>query len=339
MPAGYAKRILILKFSSFGDIIHTIPALSSLRKGYPDSEIVWMVDERWRALLEGNPDLNSIMPVHKKKLISSLFAGQGAVNIMRSLNPDICVDFQGLFYTGFLSRLSGAKKRVGFASAREFSPFFYTDRARIPFEGIHAVQRYLKLAVYAGGAETPAEFKIQAGEDDRRYIQPFLKESLRIAIHPSARWNTKRWQLEKFAKVADYLAGKYNVQIIIIGAGEDVEYNSRVKSFMRSEFLDLTGKTNLKQLTALFEKIDLLITNDSGPMHLAAALGRPVLAIFGPTDPVRTGPYGQSQNVIRQVLTCSPCLKKKCNHLKCMLDIPAEVVMSAADKILERTTR
>ena len=336
MPARDAKRILLLKLSSMGDIIHTLPALSVLRKGYPEADITWVVDERWQDILEGNPDLTRIVALNKKRLAYSLYAWREAAKILRSFKPDLCIDFQGLFYTGFLSYLSGANDRIGFASAREFSPWFYTERFGISFEGIHAVERYMKLAQFAGAVDSTIEFKIVTGERDIKYIGTFLGEhSLLVAIHPGARWQTKRWSLEGFARVADYLSNKYKAQIILIGAREDTEYNNRMKSLMSAKSLDLTGKTDLKQLAALFEKTDLLLTNDSGPMHLAAALGRRVLAIFGPTDPARTGPYGQSRNVVRQDISCRPCFKKHCGSLLCLTGVSVEAVIKAAEEVLK----
>ncbi|HLF86622.1 MAG TPA: glycosyltransferase family 9 protein [Nitrospiria bacterium] len=362
------KKILIIKPSSLGDIIHSLPTLKAVRQLFPKAFISWLVKEEWAGILEGNPYLDEIL--------SFPFTLKGMPRIIGSVRKrrfDLVLDLQGLLRSSVISLLSGASIRIGYDSAREGAKIFYTERVRVPSLDIHAVDRYLLSVGIEGFTPTQPDFCIRVDQADTGYVREMLAinssvNSPLIAINQQARWKTKVWHQERFDLLADLLADKLGARIVLVGsdkkenAAEKAKWVStqRAKSSVgrgrlhpalpvegdgrspaieatRAPLIDMRGKTNLKQLAALLKEVDLLVTNDSGPMHIAAALGTPVVAIFGPTDPKRTGPYGEIHRVIRGSAKCSPCFKKKCgmpSHL-CMDAISVDMVLEEVSSILK----
>jgi ADP-heptose:LPS heptosyltransferase len=384
------KKILIIKPSSLGDIVHSLPTLKAVRQLFPKAFISWLVKEEWAGILEGNPYLDEIL--------SFPFTLNGMPQIIGSVRKrrfDLVLDLQGLLRSSVISFLSGASIRIGYDSAREGAKIFYTERVRVPSLDIHAVDRYMLSVGTEGFTPSPSDFYIKIDQADTSYVREMLAinnsvNSPLVAINPQARWKTKVWHQERFDLLADLLADKLGARVVLVGSDKKVsgvekavdahEFASgylpseqreregdgrspateqRAKSSVgrgrlhpalpvegdgrspaieatRAPVIDMRGKTNLKQLAALLQEVDLLVTNDSGPMHIAAALGTPVVAIFGPTNPKRTGPYGEIHRVIRGSAKCSPCFKKRCimpSHL-CMDTISVEMVSEEVSSIL-----
>lgn len=335
------RNILIIKPSSLGDIIHALPVLPLLRKGHPEARLSWLVKEEWAEVLKGNPYLDEV--------ISAPFSVQGFLTLIPSLRKrrfDLVIDLQGLFRTGCVSYLTGAPTRIGFENAREGSPLFYTMRVPVPDEDIHAVDRYL-LVTQAIGLEGTAE-AFPLGPllgDGESFVRGFFTQhhiadgTTVIAVHPSARWPTKRWPAERFAALVDVLNRRERTVVVFIGSSDDCGVVNKITSCMTTTPLSSAGQTSLSQVAALLKKADLLLTNDSGPMHIAAAVGTPVVALFGPTDPRRTGPYGKGHTVLKKDLFCSPCFSRRCanpDQLACMTSIGMEEVLDAIDERLRR---
>ncbi|MBI5193080.1 MAG: HAD-IIIA family hydrolase [Nitrospirae bacterium] len=370
------SRILIIKPSSLGDIVHSLPVLWALRKLHPDAHIGWVVKEVWKDMLIENPLLDEIILL-KNGLKGFLLA----VNEIRKNRYDTIIDLQGLFRSGMLSYLSGGKKRVGFENAREFAYLFYNKKISLQDSHIHAVDRYLKTVDSTntssdnqphphptpplegeginvapspsgrgpgeGGVFIPLcernvydsspHFPIYINMEDSEWARDFLiKNELKdvsplIAINPSARWLKKRWPVSLYAELINRLIQELKAGIIILGSREDIPLAEEIRNHVRiGRPVIAAGNTTLKTLTALLDRIDLLITNDSGPMHIAAALGRQVIALFGATDPKLTGPYGDNHTVIKKEIACSPCFRKPCRHGRplCMEAITVDDVMS-----------
>jgi lipopolysaccharide heptosyltransferase II len=154
-----------------------------------------------------------------------------------------------------------------------------------------------------------------------------------VAINPVAKWETKLWSNQKFSELADRMIEKFNAQIIFTGSSGDREIVTEIISNMKHESHDFSGLTSLRTLAALYKKIDFLVSTDTGPMHLSAALGTPVVALFGPTAPWRTGPFGPIHQVIRSDLKCSPCFKRTCETKECMKQISVDQVMDGINKL------
>lgn len=205
---------------------------------------------------------------------------------------------------------------------------------------LHAVEKYLKAAEYLGCDRTFWKGDIPIREADKRTIEKFLHDNevegkVLVAINPMAKWTTKLWESEKFSALADRLQKGFSCRVVFTGSRQDQEEVGKIIQRMDENPLNLTGQTNLKELAYLYSRCQLLVSTDTGPMHIAAAMGCPVVALFGPTAPWRTGPYGQGHAVIRQEIACSPCLKKKCEDLRCMRNITVDRVFGAVEQQLD----
>ncbi len=326
------RRILIVKPSSLGDVVHALPTLSALRERFPNAHIAWLVKREWAALLERTEALNQVWPVDP-----GIQGWLSQVPALRRAGFDLAVDLQGLFRSGAMVWLTGCAMRVGFANAREGSPWFYTHPVSVPHHEMHAVDRYL-LAAGSLGASVHGEprFCLRALGADREEVAALLKgrglpgTAPWVAMAIAARWPTKQWPLESFAATADLVQKEGLGGVGFIGGADDRLVARRVRGLMKTEPVDLVGATGVGLLPALLESAALLVTNDSGPMHVAAAVGTPVVALFGPTSPVRTGPYGKGHRMITHDVPCSPCFSRACRHgvpMECLAGIsPAQVV-------------
>ena len=286
---------------------------------------------------------------------------------LRGRPYDLVIDFHGLLKSAVLVLLSGGRRKLGYDSLQEGSGFFYTER--IPEDmGKHAVDRYLDfiryLAAESGCGRKESDclsaaplFTIAIGERERNRVAALLAEGEAlfgagsgeggegtskagkkgqgrfVAVNPVAFWETKLWENGKFASLCDRLHEELGIGIVLTG-GEAAPLE-RIRGQMRTKALALGGRTTLRDLALLYRRAALVITTDSGPMHLAAAVGTPVIALFGPTDPARTGPYGPGHRVIRRPLPCLPCFKKHCETKRCMREIAVEEVFAAAKEMLE----
>lgn len=293
-----SRRILLIKPSSLGDVIHALPVADALRQRYPDAFIAWLVKREWAGILEGNADLNQVLafPFHWTAVPSM-------VRTLRLLRFDWVVDLQGLLRSGLLARISGAERRIGFAAGGEGSPLFYTDRVMIQDPVMHAVDRYLKVAESLDASVDRPSFRIPAAPEDERWAEETIAgfragSGPAVILNPSARRPDKRWPAERFAEIGRRLADRFGARLFIIGGPDDLERAERLAAALPHHSANLAGKTSLGRLASVIRHGDMLVTNDSGPMHIAAALDVPVVAIFGPTDPRKVGPYGSRHRVL-----------------------------------------
>jgi lipopolysaccharide heptosyltransferase II len=342
------SRILIIKPSSLGDVIHTLPLLKALRDQLPAAYIAWLISPEFKDIIEGNPYLDRIFLFQKEKwgrpyriplTIKEFFL---LIRQIRRERFQLAIDVQGLLRSSIVAYFSRAPYRVGFENAREFSPIFYNQKVLVPNVDIHAVDRYLSLI--PGKRDEPAkpEFPLQIPEMVRDNMRDILRQNQVdinqqiFLINPGAKWNTKRWPVKNYACLVQYIKEQFGGHIILIGGNGDKQLAEEVASYSRSNLTVLTGKTSLKQLAALMQMSTLLITNDSGPMHLANAVGTPTVAIFGPTNPIRTGPYHGNYIVVRRELSCIPCYLRKCpTGQECLQELGVDQVMVAVNQIME----
>jgi heptosyltransferase-1 len=315
------QKILIVKPSSLGDVVHSLPFLNAIRERFPSAEIHWVIAKGLEDLLTGHPMIDKIWIINKdmwKKLSyirDSLHELRIFMKGLKEEKYDIVVDLQGLLRSGIIALSTGSPLRMGFQEAREGSRFFYTHKIK-GGRDVHAVDRYLKIAAFLGCAIDDICFPIPLSFDAS--VQAALPADYAV-IAPGARWGTKRWSPEKFGKLASLLP----VNTVVVGSKRDMDYAKKVLDLSKGKAVSLAGKTTLKALIEVIRGARFFISNDSGPMHIAAALGIPVFTIFGPTDPERTGPYGKGHTVIRQDISCAPCFKRTCNDLRCMESISA----------------
>jgi heptosyltransferase-1 len=343
------ERLLLVKPSSFGDIIHTLPVLDAIHHSWPRTAVDWIVKPEWMVLLEGHPMLREVLPFPM-----SWRAWRQTIPLIRQRRYDMVLDLQGLLRSGLLSRFTGAPMRIGFATGREGSPWCYTRQVVLPdgsptgpvdshctsmHAPMHAIDRYLYLAREAGvSVQPPVRFPLPSWPDAERWVDRCWDEmgvqskEMVCVIHPAARWATKRWPAERFALLADRLVAEQGWRVIVIAGAKEREQGSEVTALIQQPHLDLSGQTSLPQLSALLRRAALVVTNDSGPMHLAVAVGTPVVALFGPTDPRTVGPYGSGHVVLQKGIDCSSCSRQRCvNALACLTAISVDEVTTAVE--------
>ncbi len=334
-------NILIVKLSAIGDVIHTIPSLSALRRHYPDAHITWVVEEAASDLILGHPDLNRVIVSRRKRWIRDLSGNRRAAvweemrQFFRELRDrpyDLVIDFHGLFKSAAVVFFSGGRRKLGYDSMQELSGLFYSEK--IPEDrGRHAVDRYLDFLRYLGADPGAPQFVVPVDEGNRARARNLLAEAGIgrgigfVAVSPQALWTTKLWEDEKFARLCERIA--LGLKRPVVFTGSDAEAVERIRGLMRVPSASLAGRTTLRDLACVYREAALLVTTDSGPMHLAAAMQTPVVALFGPTDPKRTGPYGDGHVILRREMPCSPCFAKKCDTRQCMMEISADEVFEA----------
>ncbi len=333
-------EILIVKLSALGDVIHTLPSVRALRSLYPAAKISWVVEEAASDILVGNPDLDRIIISRRKKWIENIKNFDKLDETRRQVSSflkdlkdrsyDLVIDFQGLFKSAFLVFLTKSPIKLGYDSMQELSGLFYTDKIREDL-GKHAVDRYLDFPRHLGASVGEPQFIIQTDHENEIKVNELLAQNMIsskdkiIAVSPVALWDTKLWDNHSWAALCDRIIKELGIKLIFVGDGSRSDI-SEIKSSMSAQSIDLDGQTSLRDLATLFRQADLVLTTDSGPMHLAAALGKPVIALFGPTSPGRTGPYGKGHTIIRKDLECSPCFLKKCESRRCMTEISVEEI-------------
>lgn len=332
------RRILIIKPSAIGDVVHTLPILNLLRRRWPDAAVDWVVTPVCAGLLDGHPQLDDVLIFDRKRLgrwwrsLAAWRALRTFTGELRSRRYDLALDLQGLFRSGWLAWKTRSPVRVGFANAREGAPLFYTHRLQTGTPEQHAIERYLKLAAFIGCPTEPVEYVFPTDDADRQTVAALLGSPDPYAVLvPGTNWPTKRWPIEHFDRLAARLADDHGLRIVVAGSPAERELGNRITGG-----LNLCGKTNLRQLVALLGGASLVVCNDSGPMHIAAALDKPMIALFGPTNPIRTGPHRRDDAVLRLDIPCSPCYSRTCSHRSCLRLLDVAPVADQAGKCLSR---
>jgi heptosyltransferase I len=337
MPTENEHRFLLLRLGSLGDIVHALPAASALRRTFPEARIDWAVEPKWLRLLEGNPDLNTIIHVDRKT------AGglAGTVKQLRSADYTCAVDFQGLYKSALLAFASGAPRRIGFRRtyAREgFASWFYTERLNP--RGAHKVEHNLTLAEAAGAQRLPPKFPITVRPDDealvanelaRRNIDDFF------VLNPGGGWRSKCWPPERYGELHLKIFEKTGMRCVIsYGAGEEGLAEAVIAAAGDSSPVAIP--LTLGPLMALLRRARFVVSADTGPLHLAAALGAPIVGLFGPTDPARNGPYitdpAQKSIIVRKPRHAETTYQRGPSYAPSMLAITVDDVAEAVRQIL-----
>lgn len=341
--APASLRILILKPSSLGDVIQALPVLRLLKSHVPASEVYWWIDSSLSPLLENDPDLAGLFLFERRRWSSpfhwdELFA---SVRAMRARKFDWVIDLQSLLRSGLFAWLANGGLTVGLEDRREGAPAFYDIAVPRPSFHTHAVDWYvsvlpaLGVPVHWNFTWLPPRERVAAGLRAKWN----LDSARRIVIQPGARWVNKRWPAGHFAELVRRLAAEHGeLEFVILGGPDDLELGKTIAASAPQRCRDLTGRALLPEMIEWIRACELMITNDTGPMHVAAALGKPVVALFGPTEPRRTGPYGQTGHVIQlTTLPCVPCLKDTCDYEKefeCLRAISPATVCSEVRRLL-----
>lgn len=326
------SRILIIKPSAIGDVVHALPVLNLLRRRWPGAKVSWLVTPACAGLLEGHPQIDEVIRFERREFGRGWRSPRVAADFVRFMGElrrrrfDLVIDLQGLFRSGWLAAATRAPVRVGMANAREGAWLFYTHRVPTGTREQHAIERYLTVAEAVGCERGPTEFVFAVDDADRAYVRK-LTPARYAVLMPGANWVTKQWPVERFAGLVSPLRERFELECVVAGGPDVAELAEKVPAAA-----NLAGRTNLRQLVALLEKAQLVVANDSGPMHIAAALGRPLVTPFGPTNPVRTGPYGRMDSVVRVDIPCSPCYSRKCSHVSCLRWVETGPVLELAEK-------
>jgi heptosyltransferase-1 len=339
------RRILIIKPSSPGDIIHALPVLHALRRRFPAAHIAWLVATPFADLIAADPAVSEVIPYDRSRfgrLGRSGLVTRDFVRFVLELRRrrfDLVIDLQGLFRSGFLAWACGAEVRLGFADAREFAPLFYSSRVRDGRLDRHAADHNFLVVPAVGASSAAMDFSIALTAEDRRAAAELLAEAGIAAsdyavLVPATRWETKCWPAERFGELAARLRDEAGLRSVLVGGRDDIAAGNAASAASGGAAFNACGRTTLRQLAALIDGARIVVTGDSTPMHLAAALDRPLVALFGPTNPRRTGPYGRLADVLRLELDCSPCYLKRLsecpyNHA-CMQRLEIETVTAAA---------
>ena len=329
------KKILIVKPSSLGDVVHSLPFLNAVKTRFSGAEIHWVIARGLEGLLRGHPMINKLWIINKDawKKIGNI---KGTINELKVLlkhlkmeDFDIVIDLQGLLRSGIITAATRAPVRIGFTEAREGSRVFYTHKIKAG-KDIHAVDRYLKIADFLGCDINGICFPLPLSFNSALFTQHLALSKEYAVIVPGARWKTKMWPPEKFGKLSAMLS----LNTVIAGSKRDVDIADKIVDLSNGKAISIAGKTDLTELIEVMRGARFIVSNDSGPMHIAAALGIPVFGIFGPTDPLRTGPYGKGHTIIKEDIPCSPCFKKACNDLRCMNRLSVEKVYEKIKNVL-----
>ena len=340
-------RILIVKLSAIGDVVHSLPVLSALRRMYPESEIHWLVEEGAAGLLGNHPQLDRVLVCRRKSWLKRLKKGEpGAlrdvtafIRKFRSREYDLVIDLQNLAKSSFWVFLARSERKLGFWGTAEYAYIPLTEKIGPEDFNLHAVDRYLTFISHLGGSVDNPEFVIPITERHMARADNLLAEAglagkQVAAVHTFALWPTKLWTVEGFRELAKRLQKELELGVVFTGSEADRRYVDEVSLGLHSVPANLCGRSNLMELAALFKRCAVAVTTDTGPMHLAAAVGTPVVGLFGPTDPARTGPYGRKHTAITAGLDCSPCFQKSCPDIKCMKEITVDSVLEAVKEKL-----
>lgn len=342
-----AERLCIIKPSAFGDVVQCLPLIPALRRRFPQAEISWVINRELMGLLEGHPDLNDLIPFERR---GSLRDWRRLTRRLRRGNFDLVFDLQGLLRTGYMMLATSAAVRVGLETTREGSHLACNLTLPETSKSVPAHARYWRIAEALGVGDHPRETIIALNTADHEWGEKALRGIAGpiLAIHPGARWSTKLWPLESFAVIACRAARQYGFNIVVIGGPAEVARCEELKTTIQrihsgANVLNLSGATGLKQLSALLLRTDVLLTNDSGPMHLAAGLGKPVVGVFTCTSPERSGPPGNQHALVSAEVPCAASYLKKCpkhgpEYHCCMENLTSERVWRAFVGLLERNS-
>lgn len=345
-------KILIVRLSAIGDVVHCLPVAAALREKYPEATLGWVVEDKAAEILVNNPIVDKVFILPKKKWkeqglnTSTLKEICAFIKEIRDERFDIAIDLQELFKSGIITFLSGAKRRIAHAKTREFADLFVNEKLKahnIFDPDKQVIERYLEAAEYLGADVNDIKFPLPSiSQSTKDYINGLLhwldKDKPNVVFCPATTWSTKHWVESYWTDLLIKVSKKFNV--IFIGTDKDNFLIERItKNLNANRHLSLAGKLNLVELIEVFNKSDVVIAPDTGPAHIAAATEKPiVISIFGSTSQKRTGPYGSRNISISSELPCQPCHKKKCtrkdNPIQCMKEIRPDMVYDILEEKL-----
>ena len=330
------ERFLVVRLTALGDILHTVPAVAALRAAHASAKIDWVVERKWAPVLEGSPAINEVIPFDRR----SVWGAFKCVQRLRENRYTCAIDFQGLYKSSILAGLSGAARRIGFdrAWAREAgAAVFYTEPV-VP-NGRHVAELNYSLAEQAGASRPQApEYPLRVPAGGAASIRARLHDlgitGEYIVVGPGGSWRAKCWPAERYGEFCRAFEKQNNVRVVVIhGPGEKslAEEVARAATPARSTVI----ATTIEELMGLLAHARCVVAADSGPLHLAAALGTPVVGLFGPTDPARNGPFVPRALIVHKARPDEISYKRRSEYSAAMLRITVEDVMAATDALLK----
>jgi heptosyltransferase II len=337
IASGNIRKILVRSTNWIGDAVMTTPALGALRSAFPDAEIVLAANPVVSELMTPHPSCDRVIVYDKKgahKGVRGLFRFSAGLRCERF---DMALLLQNAIEAAIIARLARIKIRAGYST--DGRGLLLTHSVPVAREALtfHHTEYYLNLLKGLGIPGTGQKLHLFCTDEEKRRARLTLGDGNWAAINPGAAFGSaKRWYPERFAQVADVLADKYGFKILLLGGKGEAEIGAQIESKTVSSPLNLIGKTSVREMMALISEMKLFVTNDSGPMHVAAAFDRPVVALFAPTDHTTTSPVCSNFRIVRHDTECAPCLKRQCpeDH-RCMDAISAEDVAAAVSDLIK----
>lgn len=340
-PALSPARILIVKLTSVGDILHTFPAVGAIARAFPQATLAWAVDARMADLVRANPHVQELIAVGDGPSAAPSWRHYArAARQARAGRFDLVVDMQGLLKSAIITSYSAAPHRLGFGWCRAGARWALNMKLPGPPAAPHAVDVYCEFARYLGADPDPSQFGISVPSSEAAAAQELLVQAFGavpdqlVALLPASAWPSKQWPADRFAALAQTLAEK-DVRVVVLASGGARDLAEQVAGDAGPAVASLAGQTSLGQLIALLARCQLVAGGDTGPTHIAAALGVPTLALYGPTSPEVTGPRGPRVRLLRQEVPCAPCRERNCERPECMLGLATDEVSRAALALLE----
>lgn len=341
------QRILIIKQSSLGDIIHTLALVHALKRCHPEISIGWVVQKAFSSIVERDPAVDNVFVIDipstsepgagKTAFLKAVLATTGTLRELRksfSQNPyDLVLDLHASFRSGILALCNPGGVRIGFSGARELNTLFQHRLVRVPEEVMHAQDKNLLFASFFGCFVADEDFFLQTNDEDLERVREFLPDDggPLVYFNPVGRWETKFWPVDRWAALGDRLQQEAGAKVVLGGSGHDRPVLDRIAAAMETRPLLTGGELSLIQSAALIKQSSLYVGVDTGPMHMAALAGVPVVALFGPTNPDLVGPYKVPAKIVRnESLDCLVCRKRSCEDLICMHSISVAQVYEQA---------
>ena len=337
-PKFDPKKILIVLHGSIGDVTRALPLASLLRRGFPKARLAWSIEPVSLPLLQGSTAIDEIIVFDRRRPWRAFLPFLARV---RTGKFDLVLDLQRHLKSGVISRCTGAPQRLGFhrSDSKELN-WLFNNLHIGPFgESISKLEHYLEFADYLGIDRSPVEWRISLTEDETAAVTEHLSHvnASFAVLFVGTRWESKQWFPIQMAECAELLRSRYQLDVVLLGSEEDQELARQASAQADGRVVNLVGRTSLREAVGIIERAKVAVGPDTGLMHIAAALGTPVVSLWGATDPGRTGPHGFSHLVIQGQASCVPCLRRHCPIGRiCMQSISKDQIAAKIDLALSR---
>ncbi len=347
------KKILIIRLSAIGDVVHVLPALRLLRSSFPVAKIAWLVEDKASEILKGHPDIDEVIIFPRRKWQRGILMAGLITDILPEIysfykkihgeDYDLVIDFQGNLKSGIMNLITGSENRVGFGRdyCKEFNYLSTQYQVYPTGKRMHRVEKNLSILRWLGIDNEFQRPELPVSREDEKYITEFTNTEINpslpiIIIHPgTSRFGAfKQWPVQNYTLLADMILAEFKSNIVFTwGPGEKDSVNEIIRN-MKHKATPACETKSIKQLVELLRRASLFIGGDTGPLHIASILDIPVVGIYGPKDPEIYGPFNDRSIVIKKDIPCSPCRKRTCGDPVCMASILPEDVFSGMNNLI-----